>query len=211
MHSRRSPGAKNPAAREEGGSGGRGAAGRPVNVDDRDDAALLAGIARRDEEAFRTIVSRHGSGVYGVALRLLKDPTLAEEVAQDALVALWLHPERVKPARGNLQTFLRGVARFKAIDSIRQEEARRGREATEVRSGLVEDFSGDTVDQLHYQQQVHHALSRLSKVQRDMIILTYYNGITCRDAAETLGIPLGTAKTRLRDAMTNLRRVLVHT
>ncbi len=193
-----------------GGAGptnGQGA--RRVKTDeDASDLELVARIARRDEGAFRAVVERHGSAVFGVALRLLKDRAIAEDVAQETFVALWIKPERVKPSKGNLQSFLRGVARFKAIDSIRQEEARRSRQTVVTVDQRIDDFSSAAVDRLYNRQRVEAALGKLSQAQRDMIVATYFDGNTCRQAAESLGIPLGTAKTRLRDALIRLRRAL---
>lgn len=170
------------------------------------DADLLDGLASRSEVALREVVTTYGSLVFGTAIRLLKSEALAEEVAQDTFMALWLRPASVKASKGSLESYLRGIARYKAIDSIRREEARSYRETGAAANGVLEDFAIDLVDRLENRRMTREALSRLSYAHREIVVLTYLRGTGCREAADDLGIPLSTAKTRLRDALIKLRR-----
>ena len=165
----------------------------------------------RDEAALREAIAAHGSAVYGLARRVVAEPSLAEEVAQDTFVALWGRPGAFDPARGTLRTFLLGIARNKAVDAVRKEES-----ARRARDSLIDEAerqSGDpstsepmmAVDQ---RQVVKEALGKLSGIQREAIVLAYFGGRTYREVAEELGIPEGTAKTRLRDGLIRLRELM---
>jgi len=172
-----------------------------------DDSELVARIARGDEHALRLVVELHGASVYGMAVGLLKNGPAADEVAQETFLALWLDPTRIESSKGNLRAFLRGVARYKAIDWIRREEARRYRESAAGITESVEDFATELGERVDHERQVDAALDQLTPIQREAVIVTYFGDTTCSEAAETLGIPLGTLKTRLRDALMHLRRI----
>src|SRR5687768_15170490 len=93
------------------------------------DTELARRLFERDERALREVIDLFGEVVYGMARRILIDPSLAEEVAQDTFLALWGRPGAFDPARGSLQAFLGGIARNKAIDAVRKEESvRRSRD-----------------------------------------------------------------------------------
>ena len=162
----------------------------------------------RDERALGEIVDAYGPLVLGMARKILVDPGLAEEVAQDTFVALWRRPGAFDPDRGTLQGFLAGVSRNKAIDVVRREETRK--RAKESLLAEQETTSGEVsptelIDERH---RVTSALARLSGPQREAVVLAYYGGRTYREVAEELGIPEGTAKTRLRDGLSKLRELL---
>ena len=161
------------------------------------DADLLLGLAERSEAALREVVTRYGPLVFGTAIRLLKNEVLGEEVAQDSFMVLWQRPDAVQGSKGNLASFLRGIARYKAIDVIRREEARNYRESGTASEAVLQDFAIDLIDCLDNRQKTDQALSRLSNAQKEIVILTYWGGAGCREVARHLGIPLSTAKTRL--------------
>lgn len=172
------------------------------------DARLAERLLGRDEGALREVIDTYGGAVYGVARRILAEASLAEEVAQDVFIALWRRPGAYDPARGGLQSFLLGVARNKAIDLVRREEALK-----RTRSALVAEFStvpeefeaGPGVEE---REEVRNALVQLSEVQREAIVLAYFGGRTYREVAVELDIPEGTAKTRLRDGLIRLRELM---
>ena len=165
-------------------------------------------LLARDEGALRQVVDAHGPLVLGMARRVLGDPGLAEEVAQDTFVALWRRPGAFDPDRGTLQGFLVGVARNKAIDSVRREESRkRAREALIAEQDPTSS-AGSVTEEIDERQRMTAALSQLSAAQREALVLAYYGGRTYREVAEELGIPEGTAKTRLRDGLAKLRDLL---
>jgi RNA polymerase sigma-70 factor (ECF subfamily) len=165
----------------------------------------------RDEAALRATIDRFGPMVYGLARRIVAEPGLAEEVSQDTFLALWRRPGAFDARRGTLQAFLLGVARNKAIDLVRREQAlRRTREslALEAESASEEPSAHERLEGIEERQGVKAALEKLSSVQREAIVLAYFGGRTYREVAEELGIPEGTAKTRLRDGLMRLRELM---
>ncbi|HET7481979.1 MAG TPA: sigma-70 family RNA polymerase sigma factor [Actinomycetota bacterium] len=170
--------------------------------------AVIDRLMARDPDALREIADEYGSLVYGVARRVLADAGLAEEVAQDVFVALWRRPGAYDPSRGSLGRFLAGVARNKAIDAVRKEESVR-RTASALMSEM-ETASREVspTEQIDERRRVSDALARLAETQREALVLAYFGGRTYREVAEELGIPEGTAKTRLRDGLIKLRAIL---
>lgn len=173
------------------------------------DADLVEGLMARDEAALREVMSVYGGAVYGIARRVVAEPTLAQEVAQDVFVALWRRPGAFDPQRGNLRSFLMGVARNKAVDLVRREEAHK-----RARDALMADFESEGegeggVEGLADAQDIRRSLQTLSAEQREAIVLAYFGGRTYREVAQELGIPEGTAKTRMRDGMRKLKELLV--
>jgi RNA polymerase sigma-70 factor (ECF subfamily) len=172
------------------------------------DVRLAQRLLERDEKALREAIDRYGRAVFGIARRVLAEASLAEEVAQDTFLALWRRPGAYDPARGSLQAFLLGVARNKAVDLVRREESlRRAREALTVEA---ESGDGAPVDEIGVEEreEVRAALAKLSPLQREAIVLAYFGGRTYREVAAELGIPEGTAKTRLRDGLIKLREFM---
>ena len=162
----------------------------------------------RDETALREVIDAYGGAVYGVARRIVAESALAEEVAQDVFLALWRRPAAYDPGRGSLQGFLLGVARNKAIDLVRREEAfKRAKDAlaTEFDPDAEQPAGGVGFEE---RQEVRAALGELSEVQRQAIVLAYFGGRTYREVAIELDIPEGTAKTRLRDGLIRLRELM---
>jgi RNA polymerase sigma-70 factor (ECF subfamily) len=173
------------------------------------DEEILQSLLARDERSFRSVVEGYGPVVFGIARRVLADPNLAEEVAQDTFVALWRRPGAFDPERGTLQSFLAVVARNKAVDLVRKEEA--GKRATESLLREADTASETTFSNeqhLEDRQEIRKALAQLSMVQREAIVLAYFGGRTYREVAQELDIPEGTAKTRLRDGLTKLRTLM---
>lgn len=173
------------------------------------DPQILREIAGRREVGLRNALSIHGPSVLGMARRIVRDPATAEEVTQDTFLVLWNEWERVELAKGTLRSFLVGVARYKAIDRVRANEARK-RATERDRPDRSEDASLDHETVL-LRIDLAPALKRLTKAQAQALALAYFGGRTYREVAQELGIPEGTAKTRLRDALQALRRDLAGT
>lgn len=172
------------------------------------DGEILERLLARDEGAFRSVVEGYGPAVLGIARRVLADPNLAEEVAQDTFVALWRRPGAFDPDRGNLRSFLLVVARNKAVDLVRREEARkRATESLLQEAAMASDVAPED-EHIEDKAEISHALAQLSLVQREAIVLAYFGGRTYREVARELKIPEGTAKTRLRDGLVKLRTLL---
>ncbi|MGH2821394.1 MAG: sigma-70 family RNA polymerase sigma factor [Actinomycetota bacterium] len=175
------------------------------------DAGLAERLLARDEDSLREVIDAYGGRVYAVARRVVADPTLAEEVAQDTFLALWRRPGAFDPDRGTLQTFLLGVARNKAVDLVRREQAsRRKAEAllAQVENESTRASGDEQLEGIDTRQDLRRALDGLSLVQRQAIVLAYFGGRTYREVAEELDVPEGTAKTRLRDGLIRLRKLM---
>ncbi len=177
-------------------------------MDLRDDAELVERLLARDEAALEEVIARCGPSVLGVAQRILADPNYAQEVTQDTFLALWRRPGAFDPDRGSLLRFLCGVARNKAIDLVRHEESLRRAQDALISERPPTDV-GNRMPAFEEREVVTKALKELTEVQREALVLAYFGGRTYREVALELGIPEGTAKSRLRDGLLRLKTVLV--
>ena len=171
-----------------------------------DDAALLARIAERDERAFETLNERFGGTMRSVALRVTRSERLADEVVQDSLMAVWRDPTKYDPARGTLGPWLLTLTRYKAIDLVRRESVIQ-RHTADVDLELREasDNVHDEVWMGIRREHLYEAIATLGDDQRRALELAFIGGLTHVEVAEREGIPLGTAKTRIRSALLKLR------
>lgn len=188
----------------------------PATIDllDAADLELVEGLLARDEGALRSVIDRYGTIVLGMARRVVGETSLAEEVAQDTFLALWRRPGAFDAERGSLKAFLATVARNKAVDLVRREEhARRSKDAVvaEATATSAEGFANEEQMGIEERDRVRTALAKLSPVQREAIVLAYFGGRTYREVARELGIPEGTAKTRMRDGLARLRELMTTT
>jgi len=163
-------------------------------------ARLIAG----DESALTDIFDQFASFVYGLALRVIGDPRAAEDVSQDVFVSVWERPDAFEPTRGSLRTWLATLAHRRAVDYVRREEARRRRAVREATRAVATPDVEEMALALVTAERVRTALDTLPDEQRRAIHLAYFGGKTYRQVAEVLGIPEGTAKSRLR---LGLRRI----
>lgn len=175
----------------------------------RDDAQLIERLMTGEESALRKVIELYQNAVYGMAKAVLVEKSIAEEVTQDTFIALWRRPGAFDPEKGSLLGFLLAVARNKAVDRVRREEAyKKARDAL-----LRESSSGPAGDaafasQVEERQAIKESLMKLSTVQREVLLLAYFGGRTYREVARELDIPEGTAKTRLRDGLARLRQLM---
>ena len=176
------------------------------------DAALVARVAAADERALEALNDRFGGMMRAVALRVTRAEPLAEEVVQDALMAVWREPGRFDPSRGNLGPWLLTLTRYKAIDAVRRETVVR-RHTADVDLDLHE-APDDVHDEAWLgirRQRLGEAITRLPDDQRRALELAFLGGLTHVEVAERERIPLGTAKTRIRTALLKLRDELAPT
>lgn len=170
---------------------------------------LLLRVARGDARAFDELYVLLAPPVYGVALRVVRAPDLAQDVSQEVLVEVWRLAPRFDPARGSALTWVLTMAHRRAVDRVRREEAHAGRTA---RAASLTEPARDTVlAELEHGWDaavVRRALETLTPVQREAIELAYFDGRTHQQVASSLDIPLGTAKTRIRDGLIRLRDAL---
>ena len=171
---------------------------------------LLVAVAGGDQAAFASLYDRVSSQVLGVALRVLRDRSLAEEVTQEVMVEVWRKADRFDPDRGTASGWITTLAHRRAVDRVRSEQASRDRDDRVSRRDEPRAFDAvaDEVEISLDHWQVRKALATLTERQREAIELAYFGGHTYRDVARVLGIPEGTAKSRLRDGLLRLREAL---
>jgi RNA polymerase sigma-70 factor (ECF subfamily) len=169
------------------------------------DAELVAAIAARRPEALEAAYRRHSPAVLGVARRATGGVVLAEEVVQEVFLRLWRRPERFDASRGSLRSYLLIDANARAIEVLRSDYARRGREERSVR---LDASAGDDVEreawELVLADHLRDALDLLPEGEREAIELAFYGGYTYRQVATMLGEPEGTVKSRIRAGLLRL-------
>lgn len=174
------------------------------------DATLLRRIRERDEGALSEFYDRHASFVYSLARSVLRDDGDAEDVVQDVFFRVWERADAFDSARGSPAAWLTTMTRRLAIDRTRSRSFRaRGREASlEVAGATLSTPGGDAVARSAEANEVLAALEKLEPAYREVIRLSYYEGLSHSGIASKLGTPLGTVKSRLREGVTQLRRIL---
>ena len=140
--------------------------------------------------------------------RVLRNPALAEEVAQEALVEAWRTAARFDPSRGSAAGWIFTIAHRRAVDRVRAEQAAADRERRTATSTVPFDEVIEEVTARLEQQAVRSCLRMLTQLQREAILLAYYGGLTYREVADRLDTPLATVKTRMRDGLIRLRDCL---
>ena len=178
-------------------------------VPDLDDVMRM--VARGDEKAFAVLYDAVMPRVFGMARRVLRAPSLAEEVAQEVLVEVWRNATRFDRAKGTVITWILTIAHRRAVDRVRSEQALGEREEkVAVREGasVAFDSVSEEVETRLEHQQVRRCLGGLTELQRESIQLAYYNGYTYKQVGELLDVPLGTVKARMRDGLVRLRDCL---
>lgn len=169
--------------------------------------SLMQRSSRGDEAAFAELYDATSARAYGLALRVVRNPAHAEEVVQEAYLDAWRTSSRFDPARGSAIGWLLTIVHRKAVDRVRSAEAATARDATYHReSSPVEHDS--TLEAAHASleaQRVRSAVTGLTEVQREAVELAFFGGYTHTQVATMLDVPVGTAKTRIRDGLIRLR------
>ena len=174
-----------------------------------EDVALLARIVERDQRAVEELYARYSSPLYSLAYQVTRSEGFAQDVVQEVFIAVWRDAARFDPAKGAVSPWLFALARHKSIDLVRREQNVRKRTA-DVDLELRE--ADDDVDNEAWlgvrRDRVRAAMEHLTPMHREAIELAFFDGLTHVETAERLGIPLGTAKTRIRTALLRLRDIL---
>jgi RNA polymerase sigma-70 factor (ECF subfamily) len=181
--------------------------------DPLEDLELHRRLGERDVAAFDELFKRYGAAANGLAMRVTGQDLLAQEVVQDAFLALWRAPEAFDPSRGSFRTFFLSLVHHRAVDTVRREERlrRRTERALNPEEILGEDVAEGVVEEAYLGQrrrEVRAALSTLPADQRRVLEMAYFGGATQAQISTELGIPIGTVKTRTLAAMRKLRRAL---
>ncbi len=182
-------------------------------VGSTDAGRLMSQVAAGDRLAFEELYDRFAGRVLSVVRSVLRDPAQSEEVAQEVLVEAWRTAARFDSERGRLETWLLTMARRRAIDRVRSEQAARNRDhVVGVRDQVRPHDSvaeGSVAREEH--DQVRAAMDALTDLQRQAVTLAFFDGMTHREVAAILELPLGTVKTRIRDGLKRLQCELATT
>jgi RNA polymerase sigma-70 factor (ECF subfamily) len=170
-------------------------------------AELLKRSGRGDEAAFAQLYDAVAGRLFGLALRVVRDPAQAEEVCQEALLDIWRTAARFDPARGSALSWVFTLVHRKAVDRVRSAEASTRRDTSyhHQTRPVDHDATAEAVEATFEARRVRTALDTLTPVQREAIDLAYFGGYTHTEVATMLDLPVGTAKTRIRDGLIRLR------
>jgi RNA polymerase sigma-70 factor, ECF subfamily len=172
--------------------------------------ALLRAAARGDESAFSALYDATAPRLFGLVLRVVRDRAQSEEVTQEAYLEIWRHSARFDPRLGSALSWMMTIAHRKAVDRVRSAEAsgRREERYEAATQATPYDATAEEAERSLDGQRVRRALHSLTEAQRGAVELAYFGGYTHTEVATLLGVPLGTAKTRIRDGLIRLRDTL---
>ncbi|MFF0273403.1 sigma-70 family RNA polymerase sigma factor [Streptomyces sp. NPDC015492] len=171
---------------------------------------LMGRVALGDQQAFTAVFDAVSGPVLGLVRTVLRDAAQSEEVAQEVLVEVWRTAARYQPERGSVMNWVLMLAHRRAVDRVRSEQAASDRER---RAALLDHAAAydEVVEQVEgrlEREQVRRCLRGLTELQHQSVTLAYYRGLTYREVAELLAVPLGTVKARMRDGLIRLRDCL---
>jgi RNA polymerase sigma-70 factor (ECF subfamily) len=173
------------------------------------DEALLALAAREDEGALATLYDRYGRVAYGLALRIVRDPALAEDAVQEAFLTVWRTAKDFRSDRAKPSTWILTLVHRRAVDVVRREERRRAAPLETSEEPDAYALATDEEIELSDRRRiVQEALRQLPDEQREALELAYYGGLTQSELAERLSVPLGTIKSRMFTGLRRLRDLL---
>jgi RNA polymerase sigma-70 factor (ECF subfamily) len=170
-----------------------------------DETTMLTRIGQRDENAMEAVFRRYSGPVYSVAFRVLRDSGQAEDVLQEVFLQLWRKPAAFVQNRGSLGAWLVVIARNRAIDVLRRRKPSSSVEDVVLASpvNVADEAERNTV-----MQKVRGVIANLPEEQRKTLQLAYFEGLSHTEIASRTGDPLGTVKTRIRQALITLRKAL---
>ncbi len=176
-----------------------------AEIDDTE--ALLHRCAGGDRTAFRLLYDRWGNRLYGIALRITRQPALAADATQDAFVQIWQQAHRFDPDRGGPDAWLIGIARYRALDIVR----RQPREVPGFEPEEIEDTSPDALARLVSTAEgaaLHRCLGELEDDRRRLVVMAFVDGLSHSELAARMSVPLGTIKSWIRRSLISLRGCL---
>jgi RNA polymerase sigma factor (sigma-70 family) len=174
------------------------------------DEALVALVARGDEDALGELYDRVSRIAYGLALRVLRDERLAEDAVQEGFLTVWRTAGAFRAERAKASTWILTLVHRRAVDLVRREERRRVEPLSDETAATAS--TGEATDEAAWlrfeRERVQSALRQLPDVQREALELAYYGGFSQSELAERLGVPLGTIKSRMFAGLARLRELL---
>src|SRR6266700_2859974 len=174
-------------------------------------ADLAAGItlvARGDAAAFDAVYDQVAATVFGIVRRVIRDPAQSEEVTQDVLLEVWRNAAKFDAERGSAIAWVTTLAHRRAVDRVRSVQKEADRERRVATAVVPYDEVAEAVEASLERERVRRCLGSLTELQRESVTLAYYGGYTYSQVASLLGVPGGTVKTRMRDALIRLRDCL---
>lgn len=178
-------------------------------TDASDESAALMKAAKGDQQAFAEFYDLTSPLIFSIVLKVLRNQSLAEEVTQEVFVELWRLAPKFDFERGSAKAWAGTIARRRAIDRVRSEEAARRRDEREAELTVVPvDTVSEAAIDAAEREMLGGAFQQLSEKQREAVELAFYGGHSYRAVAEMLDVPEGTVKTRIRDGLNRLRDVM---
>lgn len=174
-------------------------------------SGLLAAIVRQDEPALAALYDATIGRVYSLALRITRKPEAAEEVVADVYLQVWRKAATYDAARGRALTWLLTICHSRALDQLRRkDEADAHPDPDTLRPDLADGGNDplDILQALENQSAIYSALQTLNPIQRQLIALAFFKGLSHQETADQSGLPLGTVKTHIRHALAQLRQTL---
>ena len=173
------------------------------------DEALVALVARGDEDALAELYDRVGRIAYGLALRVLRDERHAEDAVQEAFLQVWRSAATFRAERAKASTWILTLVHRRAVDLVRREERRQADPLTDDSMlGMATEETEEAAWLRFERERVQAALKELPDVQREALELAYYGGFSQSELADRLGVPLGTIKSRMFAGLARLRELL---
>jgi RNA polymerase sigma-70 factor (ECF subfamily) len=185
-----------------------------VSLADQDDQGLIQSIGAGQSAALSILYDRYGRLAFSLAVNIVGDAALAEEITQDVFLQIWNKAATYNSLQGKVVTWLASVTRHRAIDILRRQGARPEGHQVELEDGLPAFAPEDEItveNSIEFAQEkrrIQNAITRLPPEQQKVLALAYFKGLTHQEIAETCGEPLGTVKTRIRLAMQKMRQIL---
>ena len=184
-----------------------------MNFSALDDQALLQQIVAAQTAALSELYDRYGRLVFSLAVRIVGEASLAEEITQDVFVQLWKKADTYRAEQGKVITWLTSFARHRAIDVLRRQNVRPEGHRVEWTEGVSPDLEDpveleSAIDLEQQKYRLRQALAELPEGQRKVLALAYFNGMSHQEIADAIHEPLGTVKTRVRLGMQKLRQIL---
>ena len=195
------------AVKEETSGGGpvEGERGKH-GVRDEDEALISRVAEAEDDGSLAELYDRYAGMVYAMGLRHLNDRSLAEDLVQDVFTSVWRKAKSFDPSKASFMTWIYRMARNRTTDLHRR---RRTRPSSAGQEPLIYLSGGDNVRSIAESIDVTEALSRLSPEHQEILVLAYFEGLTQREIASTIGVPLGTIKSRTTAAFRELRKLML--
>ncbi len=181
---------------------------RPAEAAGPEKLLQLTAVGRQD--AFERLYDTFGARVFGLARRIVRDPSQAEEVSQEVFLEIWRRASRFDASKGSATSWILTLTHARSVDRVRSAQAAAERDAKVAHSSTERDVDTvvEAVESSFERTAVRRCLSALTELQRESVTLAYYSGYTYREVAELLTVPLPTIKTRLRDGLIRLRDCL---